>query len=272
MRRDKGSAVTIGAYDGVHIGHCRLIEHLRHRAADAGLRSVVVTFDKNPAAVVKPDSAPPLLTDLEQRLELLKSTGVDEVLVLSFDAERAKEQAEDFVQEVLVDELHARVVVVGDDFHFGNKRRGNVALLQEMGDAAGFSVEPFHLISDEWADEIVSSTRIRALIARGRLGEAAVLLGRLHEVRGLVVEAVPGEQAAPSRLVVEVPGEILLPPAGEYVGLAAIGFGSDIEARIVVLERAGKGPQRLEVTGIEDALSPTWFLADAGEIARVRFG
>jgi riboflavin kinase/FMN adenylyltransferase len=272
MRHDNGSAVTIGAYDGVHIGHCRVIEQLRHRAADVGLRSVAVTFDKNPAAVVNPASAPPLLTDLEQRLELLNSTGVDEVLVLRFDAERAKEKAEDFVQEVLVDELDARVVVVGDDFHFGNNRRGNVALLQQMGENAGFSVEPFHLISDEWADEVVSSTRIRALIAQGELGEAAVLLGRLHEVRGRVVDGAPAQQGVPSRLMIEVPGEILVPPAGAYLGSAAIGLGSDIEARLLVIDRVGRGPQRLEISGIEDALSPTWFLADTGEAARVRFG
>ena len=146
-RHDNGSAVTIGAYDGVHIGHRRVIEQVRRRAADAGLRSVVVTFDKNPAAVINPASAPPRLTDLDQKLELLAATGVDQILVLHFDAERAKEPAEDFVTEVLVAELGARVVVVGDDFHFGNERRGNVALLREMGKEAGFSVEPVHLVA-----------------------------------------------------------------------------------------------------------------------------
>ena len=92
-----------------------------------------MTFDKNPAAVVNPASAPPRLTDIDLKLELLAETGVDQILVLEFDAERAKEKAEDFVAEVLVAELAARVVVVGDDFHFGNQRRGNVALLQDDG-------------------------------------------------------------------------------------------------------------------------------------------
>ena len=221
MRHDNGSAVTIGAYDGVHIGHRRVIEQVRRRAADASLRSVVVTFDKNPAAVINPGSAPPRLTDLDQKLELLAATGVDHILVLHFDAERAKEPAEDFVTEVLVTELGARVVVVGDDFHFGNERRGNVALLREMGEEAGYSVEPVHLVQDELAHEVVSSTRIRALIAKGELVEAAALLGRPHEVRGLVVVGEGAEAIEPPALVIEIPAEILLPPAGEYLGFAA---------------------------------------------------
>ncbi len=187
MRLDNGSAVTIGAYDGVHVGHRRVIEQVRRRAAGAGLRSVVVTFDKNPAAVISPATAPPRLTDLDQKLELLAETGVDQILVLGFDAARAKEKAEDFVTEVLVTELSARVVVVGDDFHFGNERRGNVALLRQMGEEAGFSVEPVRLVSDQRQHEVVSSTRIRALIAKGELAEAGALLGRPHEVRGVVV-------------------------------------------------------------------------------------
>ena len=213
MGHENGSAVTIGAYDGVHIGHRRVIEHVRRRAASGGLRSVVVTFDKNPAAVVNPASAPPRLTDIELKLELLVETGVDQILVIEFDAERAKEKAEDFVTEVLVAELSARVVVVGDDFHFGHQRRGNVALLQTMGEEAGFSVEPVHLVSDERVHEVVSSTRIRGLIAKGKLAEATALLGRPHEVRGLVIAG------GPARLAIEVPAEILLPPAGEYLGL-----------------------------------------------------
>jgi riboflavin kinase/FMN adenylyltransferase len=183
---DNGSAVTIGAYDGVHIGHRQVIELVRRRAGDAGLRSVVVTFDKNPAAVVNPASAPPRLTDIDLKMELLGNTGVDQILVLGFDAERAKEKAEDFVTEVLVRQLGARVVVVGDDFHFGNERRGNVELLRSMGEQAGFSVEPVHLVSDEWEHKVVSSTRIRGLIAKGELAEAHALLGRSHEVRGVV--------------------------------------------------------------------------------------
>jgi 8-oxo-dGTP pyrophosphatase MutT (NUDIX family) len=280
---DNGSAVTIGAYDGVHIGHRQVIGLVRRRAADRGLRSVVVTFDKNPAAVVNPASAPPRLTDIELKLELLAKTGVDQILLLDFDAERAREKAEDFVTEVLVGELSARVVVVGDDFHFGNHRRGNVALLREMGEEAGFSVEPVHLVSDEWEHKVVSSTRIRGLIAKGELAEAHALLERPHEVRGLVVEGEgtragdppgPSDDPAdklPGSLLLEVPGEILLPPAGEYLGSALAGTGETVAVRIVVFDRVGHGNQRLEISGAGAPAQPLASVGARGAV-RVRFG
>jgi riboflavin kinase / FMN adenylyltransferase len=282
VRHDNGSAVTIGAYDGVHIGHRQVIDQVRRRASEGGLRSVVVTFDKSPASVINPASAPPRLTDLDQKLELLAATGVDQILVLRFDAERAKERAEDFVAEVLVTELGARVVVVGVDFHFGHERRGNVALLREMGKGAGFSVEPVHLVSDARADEIVSSTRIRALITKGELTEAADLLGRPHEVRGIVVvgELPAAVEPVPS-LSIEIPPDILLPPAGEYAGFAlssagdvsGTGAGTDgpVPARLVVPARLGDGPQRLEISALEPSPAGlAW--GGTGEMIRARFG
>src|SRR6516165_10671742 len=133
-------AVTIGAYDGVHVGHRRVIERVRRVAAEQDLASAVVTFDQHPAAVVRPDSAPRPLTDLEQKLELLGETGVEYVLVVRFDQARSEESAEDFVREVLVGCLDTRAVVVGHDFHFGYRRRGNVPMLQDMGAELGFDV------------------------------------------------------------------------------------------------------------------------------------
>src|SRR5215213_4368269 len=121
-----GTAVTIGAYDGVHRGHQFVIGHLRRLAADGGLETVVLTFDRHPASVVRPESAPLLLTDLDQKFEVLASTGVDHTVVLNFDVARSREEPEDFVRELLVRAMAARVVVVGEDFHFGRRRRGNV--------------------------------------------------------------------------------------------------------------------------------------------------
>lgn len=206
-----GSVVTIGAYDGVHIGHRQVIEHVRSIAEAEGLASVVVTFDRHPASVVRPESAPLLLTDLDQKLELLRATGVDDVVVIRFDEDRATETAEDFVTEVLVSQLTAAVVVVGRDFHFGKGRGGNVALLEAMGKQYGFRVAPFDLVTQPSpgggaAAEVVSSTRVRTCIAAGALADAARLLGRPHEVRGVVCE--DGSIA--------VPTEILIPPAGRY--------------------------------------------------------
>jgi|SRR5579875_131459 len=212
-----GSAVTIGAYDGVHLGHRYVIDRLRHAAASRGLASVVVTFDRHPATVVRPESAPPLLTDLEQKLELLAATGVDRTLVVPFDEARANETAEDFVAEVLVGALRARLVVVGQDFHFGHGRKGNVALLEDLGRTQGFAVDGLVLEADA-AGEPVSSTRIRHLLAAGDVEGATRLLGRHHQVRGVVVHG-DGRGAAllgvPTANV-EVPTGIALPGAGIY--------------------------------------------------------
>jgi riboflavin kinase / FMN adenylyltransferase len=262
--------VTIGAYDGVHLGHRRVIDQLVRRAREGGLQSVVVTFDRHPAQVVHPESAPALLTDLDQKLELLAATGVDHIEVLRFDEERSREPAEDFVREVLVGELNARVVVVGDDFHFGHGRRGNVALLREMGAEAGFSVEPLHLVEDDSAHEIVSSTRIRSLIAKGELAEAAVLLGRDHEVRGTIAPRGP-EEVSPPPLTVEVPPEILLPPPGSYEGSIAVGGADPVAARLTVLERVAGGPQRVEVGGGAVAAGGQPGGGGEGEVVRARF-
>src|SRR5216117_2233094 len=132
-RPPNGTVVTIGAYDGVHLGHRAVIEQVKDIARARELKTAVVTFDRHPASVVRPQSAPRLLTDLEQKLELLESTGVGYTLVVHFDEARSMESAEDFVREVLVGCLNAKLVIVGADFHFGHQRRGNVALLEDMG-------------------------------------------------------------------------------------------------------------------------------------------
>jgi len=168
-----GSAVTIGAYDGVHLGHRALLGDLSARAEAAGLSTVVVTFDRHPAYVVRPTSAPRQLTTLEQKLELLADCGIDRTLVVPFDATRAEESAEDFVKEVLVDELSARLVVVGEDFHFGPGRKGNVALRREIGATAGFEVDGVSLRSDGGTGSVgqaISSTRVCTLVGFGVSG------------------------------------------------------------------------------------------------------
>lgn len=217
----EGSVVTIGAYDGVHLGHRTVIAEVRRMAAERGLRSAVVTFDRHPASVVRPDSAPKLLCDLEQKLELLGETGVDVTLVVPFDAARAAESAEDFVRDVLVGCLGAEVVVVGEDFHFGHGRRGNVALLRAMGAELGFEVDGLALRGTDGlpAEAPVSSTRIRRALLAGELAEANGLLGRPHEVRGTVVHGdARGRELGFPTANVAVPDDILLPADGIYAG------------------------------------------------------
>lgn len=189
---DVRTVVTIGAYDGVHIGHRAVIAQVQERAAALSARSVVVTFDRHPASVVRPESAPKLLTDPQQKLELLTSTGIDATLVVPFTAQQSTEAPADFIRRVLVDALSVRGVIVGEDFHFGHKRAGNVSLLREMSRVHDFEVLPLQLVARaDGVDEPVSSTAIRRALAGGDVRRAAVMLGRPHEVRGVVG---PGDQ------------------------------------------------------------------------------
>lgn len=210
--------VTIGAYDGVHLGHRRVIERVRQVASSRELASGVVTFDRHPAQIVRPQAAPLLLCDLDQKLERLASTGVDRTAVVRFDAERARETAESFVRRVLVGCLDAKAVIVGEDFHFGHGRSGNVALLQLMGADEGFDVEGVSLFSDH--GQPISSTRIRRLVGEGDVSGAAALLGRPHELAGVVVHG-DGRGAAqlgyPTANVAVPPG-MAVPAPGIYAG------------------------------------------------------
>lgn len=222
-RPGDGSVVTIGAYDGVHVGHQAVIAEVRRRARASGLASVVVTFDRHPASVVRPETAPRLLTDLEQKLELLAATGLDRCLVITFDDVRSEEPAEDFVDEVLVRALGARQVVVGADFHFGHGRRGNVELLEALGAARGFQAVGLELVDAAGrpapVDGRASSTAIRHALVAGDLDTANAMLGRHHEVRGLVARGDErGRELGFPTANVSVPGDILLPADGIYAG------------------------------------------------------
>ena len=214
------TVVTIGAYDGVHLGHQAVIEHVRALAGELEARSVVLTFDKHPAMIVRPESAPKLLTNNEQRLELLAHTGVDATVVISFDDHQAHEPPESFVERVLVDALAVRTIVVGRDFHFGRDRKGNVDLLEKVGRTNDFDVRPLELLPRaDGVDEPISSTAIRRALAGGDVTRASSMLGRHHEVRGTVVL---GDQRG--RLLgfptanVAVPNTTCMPADGVYSG------------------------------------------------------
>ena len=244
-RRPEGidaTALTIGAYDGVHLGHRAVLAEVRRRADLLGTASAVVTFDRHPAQVVRPDSAPRLLTDLGQKLELLESTGVDIAVVIHFDEDRAAESAPHFVQSVLADGLGARLVVVGEDFHFGHRRQGNVDLLTEMGASLGFSVIGHHLVGRDGhdaRDELqVSSTAIRRALLEGRLADANAMLGRPHEMRGPVVEGDRrGRQIGFPTANVAIAPEILYPADGIYAGWLHRPSGAVLASAIYVGNR-----------------------------------
>lgn len=184
------TAVAIGKFDGVHAGHRAVIERLEDAAITSGSRSVAVTFDRNPLAVLRPDRCPENVVTVDRKLELLGELGLDATLVLTFDEALAARSAEDFVVDILVDALHVSTVLVGEDFRFGRGGAGTPELLREMGPAHGFTVEVVEDVYLPGSSRRVSSTWIRELLIAGDVAEATRVLGRHPDVRGVVVHGL----------------------------------------------------------------------------------
>ncbi len=178
------SAAAIGVFDGLHQGHQKVLEHVRELGFEHGAVPTVVTFDPHPALTLAPDRAPLQLATLDQRLEGLARLGIEQVRVVTFDDALAQESARSFIERVLVGELGARDVVVGEDFVFGHGREGNVETLRLEGRSHGFLVHPAPIYSGSrrW-----SSTEVRRALANGDLDGAAAILGRPFTLRGSVV-------------------------------------------------------------------------------------
>ncbi|TDD59732.1 bifunctional riboflavin kinase/FAD synthetase [Kribbella antibiotica] len=180
------SVVTIGNFDGVHRGHQEVLAHAKARAAElGGLPVVALTFDPHPMRVLRPDHAPLMLSEPTQRAELLGQHGADAVLILPFDKDVAAWPAEEFIERVLVGTLHAKAVVVGENFRFGHRAAGHVDTLVAAGTTYGFQVEGLSLAGDAqpW-----SSTYVRQELADGHVEAAAEALGRPLRVTGVVIE------------------------------------------------------------------------------------
>jgi riboflavin kinase / FMN adenylyltransferase len=179
------SAVTIGVYDGVHLGHQAVLEDLRSAAQRLGVdQTIVLTFDRHPSSVVNPDAAPKMLTSIARRIEILGENGVDTVGVLAFEHIRQM-RPEEFIGRVLVDALRAKLVVVGSNFRFGVDRSGDVDTLRAEGERFGFEVDAVDLLRGDGAT--VSSTAIRFALEQGEVRSAAAALGRPYELEGTVV-------------------------------------------------------------------------------------
>lgn len=181
------AAVVPGNHDGVHLGHRALLEEARRQADAAGLAVVPLTFDPHPLTVLAPERAPMPLTTIPRRIELLRDAGADDVAVARFDAAYASRSAEAFVDAVLVGELRAGAVIVGPDFRFGAGRSGTIELLRALGEQRGFTVHEVAPVELPGLGR-VSSTRIREALREGALDDATRMLGRLHEVEGVVIE------------------------------------------------------------------------------------
>lgn len=212
----QGRVVAIGVFDGVHRGHQRILGEAVTQGRASGATIMAVTFQPHPEAVLRPSPAPRLLTPLGRKAELIADLGVEELLVVHFDRDFARLTPAEFCRRILSDRLGARVVLVGENFRFGHLGVGTPADLREYGRSHGFQVRTVPLAEED--GQVISSTRIRALLAAGHVAEAAALLGRPHRIEGLVVRGAGRGRtldAPTANLAVEA--GTALPKLGVYV-------------------------------------------------------
>lgn len=181
----KPTVLTLGVFDGLHLGHQRIMQHVVERAKAASAHATAITFDPHPRAVLHPESAPPLLQTLDQRLANFELLGIEQAIVVKFDRAFASQPAEDFLSSIIRDRLHAKEVYLGKGFAFGKNRGGNIDLLRQKSKELGF-------VADE-VDEVrirgarISSSAIRKLLADGRVNLARTMLGRPYGVEGVII-------------------------------------------------------------------------------------
>ncbi len=242
------TVVTVGNFDGVHLGHRHVVARAREVAAElGGLDVVAVTFDPHPIAVLRPEHAPPTLTTVEARARLLRDAGVDAVLVVPFSREVAAWSPERFVRDILADALHARAVVVGANFRFGRRASGDVATLADLGSRLDFSVEGIPL---DGGPQVWSSTYVRNCLAAGDVEGAAEALGRPFTVRGVVVEGDKRGRGLGFPTANVPAGGVAAPADGVYAGqLRRLDTGEVLPAAISVGSNptfAGERERRVE--------------------------
>lgn len=179
------SVLTIGNFDGIHIGHQALIKHIKQRATSFGIKCGMVTFDPHPVTVIRPDRAPLFLTTLDEKEGLLDSLDLDLLALITFTRQTMKTRAADFL-DYLVTGLRPRELWIGQNFALGYRREGNVEFIRHWAEPKGIAVHPIPLVKKE--GQVVSSSRIRALIAEGHVQAASQLLGRSYRITGVVQE------------------------------------------------------------------------------------
>jgi riboflavin kinase / FMN adenylyltransferase len=210
------SAVAIGVFDGLHLGHQKVLERLIRVASRHRVRSTVVTFDPHPALILAPERAPLQIATLAQRLQGLERLGVEQVRILDFDEQLARESAASFVERVLIGELKVRHIVVGQDFHFGHNREGDVDFLSRAGALHGFDVQPAPIFGDghRW-----SSTSVRQFLQASNLEKANETLGRPFTLHGTVVHGdARGRELGFPTANLKVHARQILPGIGIYAG------------------------------------------------------
>lgn len=209
-------AVTIGVFDGVHQGHRALLKRLVKEAKTQNLAATVVTFLNHPQSVLNPP-APPLLTTIEERFELLGELEIDEIVVLTFTRELSQMTAEQFCREILVGRLNCKFLVAGDDFALGYRREGTVSRLTQIGKEMGFEVLAISSVTSSGIR--VSSSEIRRMLLEGEIEKANELLGKPYRLKGIVQRGVGrGRQIGFPTINLKVPQEKILPRFGVYAG------------------------------------------------------
>ncbi|HWJ10027.1 MAG TPA: bifunctional riboflavin kinase/FAD synthetase [Nocardioides sp.] len=235
------TVVTIGNFDGMHLGHQHVVRRAREVAAEVGVDHVVaVTFDPHPIAVLRPEHAPPTLTTIEERLRLLGEAGVDDVLVIPFSRDIAAWTPAEFIQRILLDTLHARAVVVGANFRFGNRAAGDCNLLRQAGSDNDFVLEE---VSLDGGPQVWSSTYVRTCLAAGDVTGAAEALGRAFTTRGVVVEGDKrGRELGYPTANVPVRAGAAAPADGVYAGRLTVLDGPDAGASYPAAISVGTNP------------------------------
>lgn len=188
-RKEKGkfkaTVLTLGNFDGLHLGHIKILKMVCERAKELRVKSVVYTFDPHPLKVIAPDKSPPIMLTIKEKARLIKTFGIDVMIVAKFTKKFASKDPREFVKEILVNALNAREVIVGHDYAFGKGKRGTITYLKKLGAEFGFKVTVIDAY--KLAGKIVSSSRVRAEVKAGRLRSAAKLLGRDFAINGTVV-------------------------------------------------------------------------------------
>jgi riboflavin kinase/FMN adenylyltransferase len=211
---------ALGNFDGLHRGHMRLIEQVRCRAGERGGTPIAMIFDPHPPRVLRPDKAPPLLMTLDQKLEAFERAGLQGVAIVRFSLDLSRWDPETFVETVLIDWLRVSEVWVGENFLFGRDRSGTFTLLRALGDDRGFRTEKIDPV--RYKDFVVSSTRIRHLVAEGRVDEAGALLGHHYFIDGTVVHGDARGRALGFPTANLASTNELLPPTGIYATMALV--------------------------------------------------
>jgi riboflavin kinase/FMN adenylyltransferase len=256
---DAVSVLTIGAFDGIHRGHLKILEEVALLARGTGGRGVVVTFEPHPVSVVRPEERPCLLTDPGEKAALIEQTGVDDLIMMDFTRELAARSADWFLEEILLGKLGMARLVIGYDFRFGKSREGDAAYLERAGERLGFGVDivpPLLFLGHP-----VSSTRVRTALARGEVDVAAEMLGRPYSITGTVVPGAGKGRSLRFPTANLKPGDSrkMVPPDGVYAVEAAYGGVCAAGALYIGMRPTYGGKARsIEVYAIDTSEAPEY--------------